>query len=92
MGYPIYFRLQAIFLTRSKSNRIQMLKVKDIGPVRGVGGSDLFFRVTVQMKDKGGLHHTWGFPGGLEDKESTCNAGDPGLIPGFGKIPWRRAW
>ena len=23
-------------------------------------------------------------------KESTCNAGDPGLIPRFGKIRWRR--
>ena len=26
-----------------------------------------------------------GFPG-------ACNAGDPGLIPGLGKIPWRRVW
>ena len=23
-------------------------------------------------------------------KEPACNAGDPGSIPGFGKIPWRR--
>ena len=23
-----------------------------------------------------------GFPGSSNDKESTCNAGDPGLIPG----------
>ena len=23
-------------------------------------------------------------------KESACNAGDPGSIPGFGKIPWKR--
>ena len=22
-----------------------------------------------------------GFPGGSDDKESACNAGDPGLIP-----------
>ena len=22
-----------------------------------------------------------GFPGGSDDKESSCNAGDPGLIP-----------
>ena len=29
-----------------------------------------------------------GFPGGLDSKESACNAGDLGLIPG--KIPWRR--
>ena len=28
-----------------------------------------------------------GFPGGLDDKESACNAGDPGLIPGLGRSP-----
>ena len=30
------------------------------------------------------------FPGGSDSKKSTCNAGDLGLIPGVGKIPWRR--
>ena len=25
-------------------------------------------------------------------KESACNAGDPGLIPGSGRIPWKREW
>ena len=28
-----------------------------------------------------------GFPGGSVGKESTCNAGDPGLIPGLGRSP-----
>ena len=28
-----------------------------------------------------------GFPGGLEGKASACNAGDPGLIPGSGRLP-----
>ena len=28
-----------------------------------------------------------GFPGGSDDKESTCNAGEPGLIPGLGRSP-----
>ena len=27
------------------------------------------------------------FPGGLDSKESTCNAGDLGLIPGLGRSP-----
>ena len=31
-----------------------------------------------------------GFPGGSAGKESTCNVGDLGSIPGVGKIPWRR--
>ena len=28
-----------------------------------------------------------GFPGSLGSKESVCNAGDPGLIPGLGRSP-----
>ena len=28
-----------------------------------------------------------GFPGGLADKESACNVGDPDSIPGSGRSP-----
>ena len=28
-----------------------------------------------------------GFPGGSDSKESACNAGDPGSIPGSGRYP-----
>ena len=28
-----------------------------------------------------------GFLGGSNDKESACNAGDPGQIPGWGRFP-----
>ena len=28
-----------------------------------------------------------GFPDGSDGKESACNAGDPGLIPGLGRFP-----
>ena len=31
-----------------------------------------------------------GFPGGSDDKESACNAGDPGSIPGLGRCPGER--
>ena len=31
-----------------------------------------------------------GFPDSSVGKESTCNVGDPGLIPGLGRSPWRR--
>ena len=37
-----------------------------------------------------GLSHAypiWGFPGGSDSKESTCNAGDLGSIPGSGRSP-----
>ena len=30
---------------------------------------------------------TLGFPGGSDGKESVCNAGDLGLIPGSGRSP-----
>ena len=36
--------------------------------------------------------YEWDFSGGSDDKESACNVGDPGSIPGWGKIPWRRKW
>ena len=29
----------------------------------------------------------WGFPGSLAGKESACNAGDPGLLPGGRRSP-----
>ena len=31
-----------------------------------------------------------GFPGGSDGKESACNTGDPGLIPGPGQFPGER--
>ena len=34
----------------------------------------------------------WGFSGGSGGKESSCNAGDRGSIPGLGRFPWRRKW
>ena len=29
----------------------------------------------------------WGFPDGSDNKESACNAGNPGSIPGSGRSP-----
>ena len=29
----------------------------------------------------------WGFPGGSDNEESACNAGDAGLIPRSGRPP-----
>ena len=33
-----------------------------------------------------------GFPGDSDGKESACNAGDLGSIPGSGRFPWSREW
>ena len=77
---------------------------KDTGGLRGV--------VTLgrkQLCSCGHLHMVTlalGFPGGSDNKESACNAGDLGgedpleeglpmqemQAPGSGKIPWRREW
>ena len=34
------------------------------------------------------LYKNLGFPGSSTGKESTCDAGDPGSIPGLGRSPW----
>ena len=31
--------------------------------------------------------YVWGFPSDSDGKESACDAGDPGLIPGLGRSP-----
>ena len=31
-------------------------------------------------------------PALTDRKESACNVGDVGSIPGFGRFPWRREW
>ena len=36
------------------------------------------------------LFYFLGFPGDSEGKESSCNAGELGSIPGLGRFPWRR--
>ena len=33
-----------------------------------------------------------GVPGGSDDKESACHAGDAGSIPGLGRSPGEREW
>ena len=50
------------------------------------------------------LYQKMGFSGGSDGKESACNAGDPGLIPGSGRshgerlathssiLAWRIPW
>ena len=34
-----------------------------------------------------GLQGVRGFPGGSDGKESACNVGDPGSVPGSGRSP-----
>ena len=39
------------------------------------------------LGENGYMHTQMGFPGGSDGKESACNAGDPGVIPGPGRSP-----
>ena len=49
-----------------------------------------YSEVSEKEKDKYSiLTHIYGFPDGSAGKESTCNAGDLGLIPGLGRYSGR---
>ena len=45
-----------------------------------VYGQGIIFKVLFESISQG-------FPGGSDDKESSCNAGDPSSIPGLGRSP-----
>jgi len=47
----------------------------------------LHFSLTNTDALTGNLARITGFPGGSASKESACNAGDLGLIPGLGRSP-----
>ena len=49
----------------------------------------MFFSVTVYNRILNIVSHAthWGFPGVSDSKESACNVGDLGLIPGSGRAP-----
>ena len=42
---------------------------------------------TSSLKLWGSVYTYWDFPGGSDSKESACNAGDAGSIPGLGISP-----
>ena len=46
----------------------------------------IFFFFLMEEKEKV-ARQLWGFPGGSEDKESACNAGDLGSNPGSERSP-----
>ena len=46
-----------------------------------------FYLVSSPLNFLGLYQQSLDFPGGSDGKESACNAGDPGLIPGSGRSP-----
>ena len=51
----------------------------------GIGASTCLLRTSIHSAYVEHLLRVWGFPGDSDDKESACNLGNPGLIPGSGK-------
>ena len=47
----------------------------------------MYLSFQVNEKYKLIVYSKLGFTGGSDCKESACNAGDPGLIPGWGRSP-----
>ena len=39
-----------------------------------------------------GFFHSTPLLGGSDDKESVCNVGDPGSVPGLGRSPGEGKW
>ena len=52
-----------------------------LGPIQSVNGSGPF-KPSMQL-----ALHFWGFSGGSDGKESACNPGDLGSVPGLGRSP-----
>ena len=69
-----------IFAVVSKGTR-----KKSISPVQQPGNIAIYLELLV-TKEKG-TSMKLGFPHSSVGKESTCNAGDPGSIPGLGRSP-----
>ena len=47
----------------------------------------MYFSIIFQEVFKKHVFGSKGLPGGLDSKESACNAGDPDSIPGMGRSP-----
>ena len=47
----------------------------------------IFIRCTVKLTFRSTTDFLMGFPGSSAGKESACNAGDPGSIPGLERSP-----
>ena len=45
------------------------------------------FLTTIYISSYRDTKNHMGFPGGSDSKESTCNTGDKGSIPGLGRSP-----
>ena len=52
---------------------------------KGLYSQNMIFLVVMYVASLTSIHMYMGFPDSSVGKESTCNAGDPSLIPGTGR-------
>ena len=76
-------------LSSSSSSRASLVAqlVKKNLPAKQETRFDFWARKIHWRRDKLPTPVSLGFPGGSDGKESTCNAGDLGSIPGVGRSP-----
>ena len=51
---------------------------------------DIWYVLSIECFPLAYILYKTGFPSGSDGRESACNAGDPGLIPGSGRSPGER--
>ena len=71
-----------------RGSEVIVCRVLSIHPTWGSHRNDISSEWGTHWRLKGWPHQ--GFPGGSEGKESYCNAGDLGSIPGLGRSPGGR--
>ena len=79
------FPFQGIFLTQGSNPGL--LYYRQILSLSEPQGKPLPGGATPNFVPERFLSIPWGFPGGSNGKESACNAGDTGSIPGSGRSP-----
>ena len=85
---PIHFRAHVLGGLGSRDQVKEQPRVRDAPLLGGHWGAWLqtpqaIFRASIW----GDPCYSLGFPGGPDDKESSCNVEDLGLIPGLGRYP-----
>ena len=63
---------------------------KSVSPIRSYKSNNV--SLGAQLTQLSVLQFCMGFPGSSDCKESIFNAGNLGLISGWGRFPWRREW
>ena len=73
--------LTSILIEELLSSQLCIRHYRDALDRRGKGHKLLHSKISLDLDSQKGL------PWGLDGKESACNAGDQGLIPGLGIFP-----